>query len=91
MNEYSFTDDEGRIVAIPLVPIGTPFTFDSPYEYGPTGWTEEQFAARKGTPARVVEYIVAPGPDVDEECLPMYRVAFDDGVVITAWPEEVIA
>jgi hypothetical protein len=75
---------------IKLRPVGEQFTFVSPYQYGPTGWTDEAFAARQGTIAEVIGHITEPDEHVDEECLPMYRIKFlSDGEIIEAWPEEV--
>lgn len=86
---YVGTDDDGQPYEHPLVPVGTPFAFHSPYQYGPTGWTDEAFAARKGAQAEVVGHITTADESTDEESLPMYRVRFADGVEIVAWPEEV--
>lgn len=56
-------------------------TFNSPYE---------QHANRIGQSFTVLSVIDKPDESHDEECLPMYRVRFEDGTEIEAWPEEVI-
>lgn len=87
---YRYEDPEtGETKDWPLLPTGTVFEFHSPYQYGPTDMPEAEFAARKGTPATVVAHITEAGPDTDEEVLPLYRVRFEDGREIDAWPEEV--
>lgn len=76
-----------------LLPVGTRFTFISPYEYGPNSWSVAEFVARHNTEAEVIEHIkVENGPHEgwDDEVLPVYRIRFlSDGAVIEAWPEEV--
>lgn len=90
MNVYRYTDEDGEEQEHALVAVGTEFDFHSPYQYGPAGWTDEAFAARKGTTATVVGHITEADDTVDEENLPMYRVRFEaDGIEIEAWPEEV--
>jgi hypothetical protein len=65
----------------PLVPVGTQFTFVSPFS---------QFDERNGSLATVVGHVVVIEPDYDEEVLPMYLIRFvADGLEISAWPEEV--
>ncbi len=75
-----------------LIPVGTPFTFTTPYQYGPDDMSDAEFAARVGTDATVIGHITADGPHEgwDEEALPVYRIRFtSDGREIVAWPEEV--
>ena len=72
-----------------LVPIGTTFTFTSPWTYGPSNMSVRHFEDRKGTTARVIGHIVESDENYDEEILPMYRIRFEDGLEIDAWPEEV--
>lgn len=64
-----------------LRPIGERFTFDTPFD---------QYAARRGQMAVVVAHYTEDDADHDiSEVGPMYRVQFDDGAEIEAWPEEV--
>lgn len=88
---YRYVDQEtGEAKDWPLLPTGTVFTFDSPYQYGPTGMSDDLFDARKGTQAEVVGHITEPSDDTDEECLPLYLIRFlADGLEFAAWPEEV--
>jgi hypothetical protein len=58
----------------------TSTTFQSPYE---------QYKERNGQGCKVVETITEPDATHDEEVLPMYRVQFEDGATIEAWPEEI--
>ncbi len=55
--------------------------FDSPFE---------QYRDRNGEPFTVVCAIDQADDDHDDEVLPMYRIRFQDGVEIEAWPEEVL-
>jgi hypothetical protein len=58
---------------------GKTFTFHSPYD---------QYAERIGQRATVLGMV--PHKDFDyAECGPMYRIRFEDGGEIEAWPEEV--
>lgn len=73
-----------------MIEVGTEIEFHTPYQYGPTGWTDEEFAARQGTMCEIVAHITEACEGIDAEVLPMYRVRFvSDGVEIDAWPEEV--
>ena len=64
-----------------LRPIGERITFTSPYD---------QFAARIGQSATVVRHYTEDDAEHDiSEVGPMYRIRFDDGTEIEAWPEEV--
>lgn len=51
------------------------------YREGQPFTTLRKITKRNATQAELREY--------DREVLPMYRIQFDDGVVISAWPEEV--
>lgn len=46
---------------------------------------------REGQEFEVVREINEPDETHDEECLPMYRIRFNDGFETDAWPEEVLA
>ena len=56
-------------------------TFTSPYQ---------QYADRVGQRFTVLRVIDTPDEGFDEECLPMYRIVFEDGYATDAWPEEVL-
>lgn len=60
----------------PMIYEGLRFTFESPFE---------QYKHRIGQSAVVVEETF----DHDDEVGPMYRIRFDDGEEIDAWPEEI--
>ena len=64
-----------------LVPDSFAKEFRTPYE---------QYADRRGQAFTVERIIMEPGPDFDEEVLPMYAIRFPDGEKISAWPEEVL-
>lgn len=51
----------------------------------------DQYAARDGQPFEVVEKITEANDKFDAEVLPMYRIRFEDGEVIDAFPDEVEA
>lgn len=55
-------------------------TFTTPFD---------QYANREGQRFNVLAKITEPDEDHDAEVLPMYRIRFDDGFEIDAWPEEV--
>ena len=57
-------------------------TFTTPFE---------QHADRRGQGFRVLRVITEPDETHDAEVLPMYRIRFEDGFEIDAWPEEVLA
>jgi len=72
-----------------MFPTGHAFTFTTPYTIGPTGWTDEAFAARIGTAAEVIGLVSDDEYD-RSEVGDMYRVRFmADGVEMTVWPEEI--
>jgi hypothetical protein len=72
-----------------MIPAGSRFTFTTPYTIGPTGWTDEAFAARVGTEAELLGKVDPTSYDADE-CGPMYLIRFTaDGVPMEAWPEEI--
>ena len=57
-------------------------TFTTPYD---------QYKSREGHAFKVLEVITEPeNTGCDEETLPMYKIQFDDGEIIEAWPEEVL-
>ena len=72
-----------------LPPIGSRQTFRSPYEYGPDHLPN--LADVRGQTVTVTGHIIAADSEHDAEVLPMLRVAFDSGVEIEAWPEEIEA
>lgn len=49
----------------------------------------DQYAERNGQPFTIVGYVDTPNDDFDEESLPMFRIRFEDGEEIDAWPYEV--
>ena len=55
-------------------------TFQSPYT---------QYQSRNGQMCSLIATIDKSDPDYDEEVLPMYIVEFEDGMRISAFPEEV--
>lgn len=55
-------------------------TFTTPYQ---------QHADREGQPFEVLAKVTEPGDHHDAEVLPMYRIRFQDGTEVDAWPEEV--
>ena len=54
--------------------------FETPYT---------EYNGRNGQYFDVIEIISEPKPGYDAEVLPMYRIQFEDGTIIDAWPEEV--
>lgn len=74
-----------------MIPIGTKFTFHSPYASGPDDFENDEWELRKGTQAVVIAHHTTNSPTHDfDEVGPMYGIQFlADGVEISAWPEEV--
>ena len=63
--------------------LGKSIVFDSPYE---------QYKERIGQEATIIAYFTEDDDEHDiSEVGPMYRLRFDDGTEIDAWPEEVEA
>jgi hypothetical protein len=61
--------------------VGDRGTYLSPY-------TEHK--GRIGQPFTVKKYVTEPIPgEYDEEALPMYEITFEDGIELSAYPEEV--
>lgn len=53
--------------------------FQSPYD---------QYAERNGQPFEIL-YEIKGDPNIDPECLPMYKIKFQDGTEMEVWPEEI--
>ena len=53
--------------------------FNTPYQ---------QYKEREGQECEFVQVICSPTPDIDEECLPMFKMRFPDGKTLDVWPEE---
>jgi hypothetical protein len=70
-----------------LIPVGERVVFMSPYQYGPD--TAPDLTKINGSMVTITGHIEHADEDHDEEVLPMYRVTFDSGLEIEAWPEEV--
>lgn len=49
----------------------------------------EQYAERNGQPFTIIGFIDAPDADHDAETVPMFKVRFEDGEEIEAWPAEI--
>ena len=57
-------------------------TFQSPY----TQWNK-----RNGQTFDVLRVISKTDENHDQESLPMFEIRFSDGLIIEAWPEEVLS
>lgn len=49
----------------------------------------DQHADRRGQAFVIINKITEPDSTHDAEVLPMYRIRFEDGIELEAWPEEV--
>ncbi len=64
-------------------------TFQSPYTIG--GGDVPDVTTRIGQPFQLVEIVTPENGDVDSEIVAMYRIKFNDGAILLAHSEEVVA
>lgn len=51
----------------------------------------DQYAERNGQPFAIIGYIDDVDAEHDQESLPMFKIRFEDGEEVEAWPDEIFA